>query len=215
MLVQSGSGNVYAVLADTPEFELSVMPQMQFISTSIFLALRCRYKVKSATGEPVQFDPMLVPKRVLAGGAERSSNTLRSVQYLNSGFTIEKVGSGFPELMATKIKLRCLAYYLIYDEGEAIPKTPFLGVNNYRDDFMEDMPKLITQAIAPIYPPKDFSGVPDLCSPMQFQWHMANAKEADKAFKVVPTEAGDPPADNVSKVSFGQSPVDNGGETIA
>jgi len=207
MLVQSGGGKVYAVLADNADFELAILPAMQIISTSVVLHLRCRYKIR--TGD--HFDPMLVPKRVLAGGVVRSGNTLRSAVVFNTGFTVEKAGKSFPALMATKVQKHALLHYLTYDAGETPGLNTFLGPDCSRDDFQEDFAKLVEQAIGPIYPAKDFGPVPALLTVHDFGWHMENVEDAHTKLASVPDAFAVPDAEtetNVKSVQFGMK-VDN------
>ena len=200
MLVQSGSGKVYAVLADNPIYELAIMPNLQVISTSVFLMLRCRYKVRT---QGAQFDPMLVPKRVLAGGIERSGNTLRSNAVLNTGFSIEKVGSGFPSLMAKKVYESAVAHYVTYDASEAPAAEGFLTHHNLREDFHKDFAGLVESCIGPIYPAKDFTPVPLLTTQFNFAMAMENVNDKHTGLHSVPETTEDSAFENVAKVDFG------------
>lgn len=203
MLVQSGGGKVYAVLADNADFELAILPQLQIISTSVMLQLRCRYKIRTGP----HFNPMMVPKRVLAGGVERSGDTLRSVAMFNTGFGIQKVGSSFPAIMAERVQKHALNHYLTYDEGETPAASNFITSGHARPDFMEDFPKLVEQAIGPIFPAKDFGNVPPLTTMHDFSWHLENVNDAHAGLTAVPDEPKDDGATNVEKVTFGK-PVD-------
>jgi hypothetical protein len=205
MLVQSGSGKVYAVLADNADFELAIMPVLQVISTTVVLALRCRYKARTDN----HFNPMLVPKRVLAGGVDRSDNTLRSVAMFNTGFTVDKVGKSFPALMADKIETVALTHYLTYDQNETPAANNFIGPMDLRQDFCEDFSKLIEQAISPIYPAKDLSSVPQLTTTHDFVVAMDSAEDKHTKLHAVPAPASDDVMANVKKLTFPVPPVDN------
>lgn len=154
MLIQSTGGKVYAVLAHNATYELGVLPTIQLVSTTVFLAVRCRFKALASD----YFDPMLAPKQVLVGGIERSGNTLRGTVMLNTGFTLEKVGAGFPEIASEKL-FKAVDGFLL-----ALPGTEdaALFVHDKRNDFVKDFAQLVTSAIAPIYPAKDFSEVASL-----------------------------------------------------
>ena len=181
MLVQSGGNNVYAVLANTDEFELSIMPTLTIQSTTVILALRCRFKSLQTD----YFDPMMVPKSVLVSGIERSKNTLRGTLMLNTGFTVEKVGSGFPDIVAKKLVSEVPGILLPISEEQ---EKAVLYINHLRDDFATDFAKLVTSVIAPISPAKNFSKVPALLSLFDMGIYMAAAAEhgPEVPFKVVP-----------------------------
>lgn len=196
MLIQSGSGKVYAVLAKNEQYSLSLLPAMQVISTTVILVLRCRY-----VSEKGVLDPMLVPKRVLAGGVERAENSLRSTSICNTGITVDKVGKSFPMLMAEKIKTAAGHYYLQFDEGETPPADGFLTPDDLRHDFEESFAQLLENAISPIYPTKDFSTVPFLGSGYDFSMAMEKAGEVQHTAKSV--KGNTPDTGNVMFLNLG------------
>lgn len=195
MLVQSNGGKVYAILADNEFYELGVMPTLKIFSTSVFLSIRCRFKARQAD----VFNPMLVPKEVLVGGIERSTNTLRGTVMLHTGFTIEKVGSGFPQLMAEKLFAAAPGFLL---KDDCALKEADLRA----EDFVKDFSTLVLDAISPIYPASDFSNAPDLVTPFDLQVFMETASaEPTKPFSVVAgTDAGAKP--NVTQFPLGGFP---------
>lgn len=199
MLVQSGGGKVYAIIANNENFELGVLPTMQQVSTSIFLLLRLRFKSLQTD----YFDPMLVPKAVLVSGIERSKNTLRSYYALNTGFTVEKVGAGFPELMAKKVLEHAPGTILGKTHGST--EEVALYDDSIRDDFVQDFSQLVESAIAPIYPSKDFSDVPPMLMPFDLQIHMELATNKAPASPFAVHDGGKAPQDapNVKKFPFG------------
>lgn len=199
MFVQSNSGKVYAILADNEHYEIGILPGLRLISTSVVLYLRCRYRNRS--GEP--FDPMLAPKRVLAGGVERSEDTLRSTCIYNTGWTIEQVGKSFSPLMADKIQTAALSHFLMYDTNEAQPPANFINVMDVRDDFREDFGKLITQTISAIYPVKDLSGIPEFTTEFDFGVAVQYVDDKQTNLTAVPDAA----TDNVQKVDFIQPTI--------
>jgi len=179
MLIQSGSGKVYAVLANNTEFELSLMPTLALQSTTVFLDLRCRYKSLLSD----YFDPMLAPKQVLVGGIERSQNTLRGHMVLNTGFTLDKIGTGFPDIVAQKVYDTC-AGFLIGTEADT---QECLTVKDRRDDFTHDFAQLVTSAIAPVHPAKDFSGASPLMNPFDLMiYTQTTATQPKSPFAAVP-----------------------------
>ena len=197
MLVQSGSGQVYAVLANNDEFELSIMPTMAMQSTTVFLSLRCRFKSLKTD----YFNPMLVPKPILVGGIERSENTLRGTILLNSGFTVDKVGSGFPELMAKKL-VKAAPEILLPLSSETEKAALYLP--NLREDFVEHFAQLVGSAIGMIYPAKDYSGVPALVNTFDAMIYMNQAAENGPAspFAVVAGKDKEDTGASVKKLTF-------------
>ena len=195
MLTQSASGNVYAVIANDTSHELSLMPTVQVMSTTVFLVIRCRFKSLVAD----YFDPMLVPKTVLVGGIERSKNTLRGTVMLATGFTLEKIGSGFPALMADRL--------LAAAPGFLLPNSPeeekaALYAPHIRSDFATDFAQLVNSAIEPVYPAKDFSGAEPLMTAFDLSIYAAGAGTAKSGFSALPGGKVDPGA-NVKKVPIG------------
>lgn len=198
MLVQSSSGKVYAVLANNDEYELGVLPEFLQISTTVFLSLRCRYRaLKSDT-----FNPLLVPKPVLVGGIERSKNTLRGVMVLNTGFSVNKIGKGFPEIAATKLVTEVHAQGILVgkpEDGEC------LSTDDVRTDFVEHFAQLVESAIGPVFPPKDFSGCPDVMTPFDLHVFAQEAAETGTApLSVIPDKASESEStmSNVTKIDF-------------
>lgn len=176
MLVQSGSGRVYAVIANNEGYELSLSPELTLISTSVFLTVRCRFKALQSE----VFDPILVPKSVLVGGIERSGNTLRGTVMLNTGFTVEKLGSGFPEIVADKLHKASDGF--LFSPGWSAAIYP----KDKRGDFSKDFAQLVETQMGPFYPPKNFSDAPDLLT--QFDLMMfanVSADAPESPFKVV------------------------------
>lgn len=178
MLVQSGGGKVYAVLANNAAFELGLMPQLQIMSTTVFLAVRCRFK--SLTTD--YFDPMLAPKQVLVGGIERSENTLRGTVMLNTGFTLEKVGAGFADIVSQKLFTAADGFLL----GLVGAADVSLTVLDKRDDFTKDFAQLVTSAIAPIFPPKDFSEADVLINAFDLMLFGQTAQAPKSPFAALP-----------------------------
>jgi hypothetical protein len=178
MLVQSSSGKVYAILANNTAYELGIMPGLHVISTTVFLVARCRFKALASD----HFDPMLVPKQVLVGGIERSENTLRGTVLLNTGFTLDKIGAGFPEIAATKLFKAADGFLL------SLPGDPHAAVyiNDKRDDFVKDFAQLVTSAIAPIYPAKDFSEVAPLINAFDLQMFAQKPQAPKSPFATLP-----------------------------
>lgn len=212
MLVQSGGGKVYAIIANNDHFELGLLPQISLVSTTIFLAVRFRYKALKAD----VFDPMLVPKKVLVGGVERSKDTLRGTVMMASGFTIEKVGMGFPELVSKKL-------FAAMEDLMLPPEAPSstwkegaeevcLYAHDRRDDFVTDFGQLLASAIEPIYPAKDFSKAPVLMNDFDMQLFMASAAAAQPPSPFTAMDGGkveQPDTANVKKFPFGApSPQD-------
>lgn len=188
MLIQSGGGNVYAVLANNEDFELSVLPQLSVISTTVFLQVRCRYKSLKTE----YFDPLLVPKRVLVGGIERSQNTLRGTVMLSTGFTLEKVGSGFPTIVSKRL-FEAAVGFLIADDTNFFGEC--LTAKNLRSDFITDFSQLVTSAIAPISPAKDFSDAPALLTAFDLAQYSETAGviSPKSGFQALPGGAGQEP----------------------
>lgn len=215
MLVQSGGGKVYAILADNDEYEVGILPQLALQSTTVFLSLRLRFKSRKSD----YFDPMLAPKWVMCGGIERSKNTLRGTIMMNTGFTLEKVGGGFPEIIAKRVAENSLDTLLpgvapeeTYDQVEKVA----LYYSNIREDFVEDFGKLLSAAIEPVYPPKDFSQTPTLMTGFDFMMAVESAaeKQPSSAFQTLDGgKASDPNSDfgpGVTKFPFGNQGVDKG-----
>lgn len=190
MLIQSNGGKVYAVMAANADYEVAIMPGLHLVSTSVFLLLRLRYKSKNSP----YFDPMLVPKCVLVGGIERSGNTLRGNLVLKTNFTINNVGKSFPALMAER-----LAHHgpqiILAEDGCLTPE-------DMREDFEEDFAKLVESAISPIYPAKDFTGLPALSTPFDLALFVEEAGEAEKPLHAVQDAEEDHGTTNVTKLPF-------------
>lgn len=149
MLIQSGGGNVYAVLARNTDFELSISPALAIISTSVFFSVRLRYK---SLTKPY-FDPLLVPKPVMVGGVERSNDTLRGTMLLNTYTRVHQIGPVFAMSVAALVKSNA-GGVLIHDDPD---EGGFLNIADLRDDFEEDFTKLIEPQLGMIFPQKDFS----------------------------------------------------------
>jgi len=168
MLVQSGGGKVYAIIANNSEYELGLLPTLAVHSTTVFLMVRCRFKSLQSD----LFNPMLVPKAVLVGGIERSTNTLRGTVALNTGFTVEKIGTGFPQLMAEKLYSVADGFLLPHSaEQEAAA----LYSSDKHPDFVKDFTQLVESAVALVFPAKDFSQVPPLLTIFDLSIHMESA----------------------------------------
>lgn len=195
MLIQSGGGKVYAVLANNAAFELSLMPQLLLQSTSVFLAVRCRYKALIEN----YFDPMKCPKQVLCGGIERSENTLRGTVMLNTGFTLDKIGAGFPTIVAEKLYHAADGFLL----GLPGDEDAVLFDSNKRSDFVQDFAQLVLSAIAPVYPAKNFTHVPTLTNAFDLQIHAAKAETPASPFAALPGGKATEAPDLVTKVILG------------
>lgn len=201
MLVQSNGGKVYAVLAQSGEHELGVMPTMQLASTTVLLVLRCRFK---ATIEDV-FNPMLVPKAVLVGGIERSKNTLRGTVILNTGLTVDKIGPKFGKFCADKVLAH--AKEMLTPEHADAQESLALYHHNIRSDFFGDFAKLADAAVETVYPPKDFSAAPALITPFDLHVYMEQAAaNPDSPFKVV-AENPNPKGGNVHHMGGDHEPI--------
>lgn len=193
MLIQSGGGKVYAVIANDAHYELALMPTLALVSTTVFLTIRCRYKALQSE----YFDPMLVPKPVLVGGIERSGNTLRGTVMLNTGFTPDKIGAGFAELVGTKLLDNAKGFLLGTGLAGDIP----LDTQHIRSDFLADFGQLVWGAIAPIYPAKDFSGIKPLLTTFDLMLQQEHAGTAKTPLAAIPGGAADLPS------GFDQPPV--------
>lgn len=194
MLVQSNGGKVYAVLANNADYELGVLPQLTFQSTTCFLALRCRYKALTQT----ILNPMLIPKEVLVGGIERSGNTLRGVVMLNTGITVSKVGPNFGTWCAERL-VKAAAGFLMPEDPDG-----FLSPKDLRTDFVGDFAQLLSSQVESIYPPKDFSQLPHLITAFDLEVYKDNlAADPKAAFSVVATNES-ATTGNVEKVKFGK-----------
>lgn len=211
MLVQSNGGKVYAILANNAGYELGVLPGIHLMSTTVFLVIRCRFKSLLTD----YFDPMLAPKHVLVGGIERSENTLRGNVMLNTGFTLDKIGAGFPEIVATKL-YHAADNFLLGQPGDP---TVALYIPEKRDDFIKDFAQLVTSAIAPVYPAKDFSEVAPLTNAFDLQLFAAKPQAPKSPFAAVPGGKALPVDDGAAVVKLplggddepqppGENPVD-------
>lgn len=207
MLIQSNGGKVYAVLANNANHELAVLPGLTLMSTSIFLSLRCRFRSLAET----YFDPMLVPKRMLVSGIERSEGTLRTTLYMNTGFSVEKVGAGFPNIVAKMVYEN--AHTLLLPHKETASEGLALYAEDRHPDFQTDFAKLVLPTLAPIYPPKDFSDVPVIVSEFDLMLHSQNVPEKGPAspFSVLDGKGAGSDADSqqpsadIHKMFFGTS----------
>lgn len=207
MLVQSGGGKVYAVIANNEAHELALLPTLQLNSQTIFLLIRCRFKALKQDA----FDPMLTPKTILVGGIERSANTLRGNVMMNTGFTMDKIGPSFPTLIAEKLQAAAPGFILpMSAEQEAAA----VYAHEMRADFVKDFAQLVESALAPIYPPKDFSDCPVIATPYDMAMATENAKEKVKTgFEAVDGGKADQGA-QVTKFPFGD-PVDEAEDEAA
>jgi len=192
MIIQSGGGKIYAVLAKNKNFNLGILPQLTLVSTTIFLHLRCRYMDEKNTF----FDPMLAPKQVLvAGDIERSKNTLRGFALLNTGVTIDKINKHF-STDAAKLLWEASKDYLV---------GPGVCVSNgdLRGDFVEDFAPLINAQIEVFYPPLDFTETVGLTNAFDLEQMKAAAVplQSGKGFQVI--DQGNAEDDNVVKIGFG------------
>lgn len=165
MIVQSGSGGLYAILARSTAYELGLQPKTTLISTTVVIQVRFRFK---SLINPV-LDPMLCPKTVLAGGIEQSDNTVRGTLFLNPGVTIDKIGTSYAGLCAD-LMLEHGPAFLMAADGMFLPV-------DLRDDFTTDFAKLVQAALAPFYPAKDFKEAIGVHNPFNFA-QLIKGKEA-------------------------------------
>lgn len=179
MLVQSGGGKVYAILADSADFEVGIMPTLHLASTTVMLTLRFRFKARTSE----VLDPMLLPKKGLSSGIEQSKNTVRGTLIMSTGFTVEKLGLGSADIITEKAQAGLTDYILTPTGDESVP----LSKANIRDDFVADFPQLVLSALAPIYPPKNFSKAPVTMSAFEFGLYMEGVSDAtpDSPFQTV------------------------------
>lgn len=197
MFVQSGGGKVYAVLAQNPHYQLALLPTPTLVSTTVVVAVRCRYV--DLGNKPL--NPLLIPKTVLVGGIERSENTLRGTVMLNSGITVDKVGKGFSEITAKKLYDHAPGFLMSDEKGS------FLDVSDLRDDFVGDFTKLLDAQMGQFYPAKDLSNSPVLITGFDLSLHLDTLKSDPAAPFAVVSETPEVEDSNVEKVQFGK-PLD-------
>ena len=193
MFVQSGSGKVYAVLADNEKYEVACLPQVSFQSQTVMLAVRVRYKIKDGQ----TLDPMLLPKKMLISGIDRSVNTLRATLVLNPNIALHKIGSGYGEICAKMLYELSADYILPVDKPV---DDPFLWAPDRRDDFIHDFGQLVMQAVSPFYPAKDYGELYGLNDIFELNFFEPPEATPDTIFKAVDKS----PDDNVSKFPIKQ-----------
>jgi len=175
MLVQSGGGKVYAILADTKEREVGLAVKTMILHNSVFMSLRIRYKARD--GKITKMD---MPKRMLTGDTESSPDTFRTLLAIPTGVHPEKVTKTFGEEWARKIQNASGG--VILEEGG------FLEKINIRSDFIKDMGEVIMKSLGAMYPPKYLGASPSvfLYTEDANDWIKANISDGvDKLVEVV------------------------------
>jgi len=188
MLIQSGSGNLYAVYATatgkppdslpdsvgTP-YQLAIHPATIVLQTqSVFVGLRLRF----ARMDNGIFNPTVLSKWLLSLGFDRGKSTLRANVIYNTHIEIPGITKYFPENVATELADSGCAFHFcagVFQDADVHP------------DFKEDFTKLLTSTVAGLYPPKDYSEVPTLTSPIDLSLFEAEVKGNSPGLKAVPT----------------------------
>lgn len=200
MLVQSGGGKVYAVLANNDTYQLGLLPQVMLVSTTVMLNIRYRYQHLKKQN----FDPTVLSKTLLVNGVEQSKDTARGTIALNTKIDISKIGKNFGLITAKMIRDNASSIFLGDDD--------FLTEDNLREDFDGDFDKLLKPQLEHIYPPKDFSSAPTFMTTFDVNLIAKEGAPSDETIlsEIKGGKDDDGPANvaNVVKVSFNNSDED-------
>ena len=198
MLVQSKSGKVYAVIAHNSDFEISVMPMLVLVSTTVMVHCRFRFKdLKRAI-----YDPMNCPKLVLTGGVERSKDTLRGELMLNTGIKLELAPKAFPTVAGLMLQDAVIESLLGDETG--------VWIHNVRTDFIQDFAKLLTAQWASMYPAKNYASLPRLMTATDLEIHK-NGLPSDDTGPDLSVASDNTTDGNLIKLPFGHAGALNKG----
>lgn len=190
MIVQSGGGKLYAVIADTPQYELGLLPILTNVKGTAVVTIRCRYKDRINDW----IDATIVPKPVLLAGVERSKNTLRGIVHLTTGMLMHKLGKNSHVKFAEQVVQAA--------EGFLWDDTCPLKTEHMREDFIADFAKLLEPQVMNAIPgliSEDVALMSAMDLAMMQEGHVPTPGVGE-AVKAATAEKGDT---NVVKVPFG------------